>query len=186
MKIRLGLFAGMLGAAMLAGSPASAGLLGDSVTLNYNYPTESAVLESLGTETVSPTAPFSSFGQTAYLVTDSTLEITDISGSDIYFLAAAFNGVQLVDNTHSDITGVTIDSSSNLAGLTSSDISFDASDVWVNLEDLTTNPDTYVQLDIATSASTAVPEPSPLSLVLAGLALICGAFYFGRKRVIAS
>lgn len=29
----------------------------------------------------------------------------------------------------------------------------------------------------------AVPEPSPLSVMLAGLALIGGAMYFGRKKI---
>ena len=42
----------------------------------------------------------------------------------------------------------------------------------------------YMALDNVTLvSSTAVPEPSSLPMLLAGLGLIGGAFYFGRKKV---
>ncbi len=39
--------------------------------------------------------------------------------------------------------------------------------------------------DSVTVSAAAVPEPSSLPMLLAGLGLVGGALYFGRKRVLA-
>lgn len=44
-------------------------------------------------------------------------------------------------------------------------------------DDLTLNID---------GVATNIPEPSSLPLLLAGLGLVGGAFYFGRKKVVAA
>jgi len=149
-------------------SPASALLLGDTVHADYLFPNTTTVLESLGTATVSPTALFNSFGETNYLVTDNTLQITNVFGSDVPFGTAPFNGVEITDLTNAPITGVTVDPATNLAGFTAADVSFDASHILVNLQSLVTTPTTLVQLDIS-GAAPAIPEPASLALLVTGL-----------------
>jgi glycerophosphoryl diester phosphodiesterase len=160
----------LVGTAMAGFAPmAHAGLLGDNVQLDYIFPAAGDVFQTLGTATVSPTATFNSFSQTQYLVSDTTLQITNTIGSSVEFTSASFNGVELTDLTSADITGVTVDPATNLAGFVASDVTFDASHIFVNLQSLTTEADTLVQLDISTGA-VAAPEPASLALFGAGLA----------------
>lgn len=41
-------------------------------------------------------------------------------------------------------------------------------------------------IDLSPTSSLPMPEPSSLPILLAGVGLIGGAFYFGRKKVMAS
>jgi hypothetical protein len=148
--------------------PASALLLGNTVQADYLFPTQTSVFQILGTATVNPTALFNSFGQTNYLVTDDTLQITNVFRSDVTFLSAAFNGVEISDLTNAPITAVTVDSATNLAGFSAADVSFDASHIFVNLQSLVTTPTTLVQLDI-TGTAPAIPEPDSLALLAIGI-----------------
>jgi hypothetical protein len=148
-------------------SPASALLLGDTVQADYLFPTQTSVFQTLGTATVTPTALFNSFGQTNYLVTDDTLQITNVFRSDVTFQSAVFNGVEITDLTNAPITGVTVDPATNLAGFSAADVNFDASHIFVNLQSLVTTPTTLVQLDI--SGTTAIPEPDTLALLAIGI-----------------
>ena len=161
---RRGLFLAVMLGCLAIAPPASAGLIGDTVTVNYLFPDQSTLVEALGTQTVAPTALFNAFDQLDFKVTNNTLQITDVFPGNVLFTAAAFNGIHLIDESRDDITGVTLDPASNLTGFGADDITFDGSDIWVSIEDTIVHPNTYVQLDIS------VPEPVTLSLFGAGLA----------------
>ena len=167
-----------MAAIFTTGSPASAGLIGDSVTVDYYFPDTSTLTYHLGTKTVAPTALFNAFDQIDFLVTNNTLQITDTFPGQVIFTAQTFNGIHLTDNSQDGIVGVTLDPASNLAGFDPSDITFDGSDIWVNIEGVIINPKTYVQLDIA------VPEPFTLSLFGLGLAGLITIHR--RSRVVTS
>jgi hypothetical protein len=65
------------------------------------------------------------------------------------FTEAAFNGFEVIDlSSNPLISGVTIDSSTNMDGLNSSDIVFDSNAIWVNWQGLGFNSNTVVQLDV--------------------------------------
>lgn len=66
------------------------------------------------------------------------------------------------------ITGVTLDGSSNVPGFTSSNVTFDASDIAIDWASLG-NGGEQVVLDV-TSSGSSVPEPAEWTTMLAGLA----------------
>ncbi len=65
------------------------------------------------------------------------------------FASGSFNGFEVADVSGDPlISGVTIDPTTNMAGLTSSDVSFDSKDVWINWAGLNFDPSTIVKLDV--------------------------------------
>jgi len=155
---------------VFAGRTFASDLNGNSVTVNYLYPNMSTVYQTLGTGTVTGAGfTTNSFGQHQFTVFPSEITLTNVLGSDVNFLIGSFNGYQMIDNTGSPaITGVTV-AFNDVAGFTASDVSFDATDVWINMQGLTTTPGLDLQLDLQ-FASTSVPEPG--SLLLFGTALL--------------
>jgi hypothetical protein len=156
-------------------------LVGQTVDVSYLYPDQATVFQDLGSGTVTaPGFTVNSFGLTNYTVTGSQIIVTDALTQPVYFLFASFNGIEVSETGGSPvtITGATIDSTSNLAGFVPSDISFDASDVWLNLEDLTTQPGQQLVVDL-TFGNTAVPEPGSIVLSLIGVGLL----FTMRKRI---
>ena len=94
-------------------------------------------------------------------VSDNSITVSQFA-FDGTFTSAPFNGFEVVDlNGNPDISGVTIDAISNMAGLTSSDIFFDSNAVWVNWAGLSFNTNTVVKLDITFDPPL---EPSQVSL----------------------
>jgi hypothetical protein len=145
-------------------------LSGDNVTVNYLYPDVSTVFQALGTGTVTSGGfTVNSFGQHDLTVYPADITLTNVYGGDVMFLSGSFNGYELIDNTGAPpITGVSI-AFNDISGFSSSDISFDATHVWLNLEDLTTTSGQDLQVDLSFGTSSAVPEPATLSLVAVGL-----------------
>jgi hypothetical protein len=152
--------------------PAWAGLIGDSVSLDYIYGVDqNDVLQSLGTGTVIPAGVvFSSFTSHTLTVFDTQISLANVIGQPSIFTPNTFNGYRLTNLTGSPaITGLTIDSLTTQAGFDASRISFDATHVYLNMVGLTTQPGVDVVLDLQ-FASTAVPEPATFALFGLGLA----------------
>jgi hypothetical protein len=135
---------------LTAGNTLAAGLDGATVKIDYLYPTITAVYTALGTGMVTPGGyTVNSFGQNNYTVTDGTISLTNVFGSDITFDRSAFNGYGLtVLSGGESITGVTIDPATTQAGFGQERILFDATHVWLNMHGLTTVPGLDVKLDL--------------------------------------
>ena len=125
----------------LSGSQAFADLNGANVTVNYLFPDINSIFEVLGTGTVTGSGfTVNSFGQHDFTTFPTDLTLTNVFGGDVTFTAASFNGYQVVVNSGgSPITGVTI-AFNDIAGFDASRISFDSTDVWINLQSLETTP----------------------------------------------
>ncbi len=164
----------------LASGSALADLNNANVTVNYLYPEINDIYEVLGTGTVTSAGfTVNSFGQHNYTVYPSEIDLTNVSGGNINFTAADFNGYGLVVNSGgTPITGVTL-LYSDVPGFTLSDVTFDGTDVWLNMEGLTTSPGLDLQLGLQFGGGT-VPEPSSLLLLGSGVAAIFG---FVRKKL---
>lgn len=157
----------------LSGSQAFADLNGANVTVNYLFPDINSIFEVLGTGTVTGSGfTVNSFGQHDFTTFPADLTLTNVFGGDVTFTAASFNGYQVVVNSGgSPITGVTI-AFNDIAGFDASRISFDSTDVWINLQSLDTTPGLDLQLDLQFGTST--PEPGGLVLLGSGLLGVIG------------
>ena len=152
--------------------PASAGLIGQSVRVDYLYPDQSSVLQVLGSGVVSAGGfTVNSFGQHNYTVTDAQITLQNVAGTSINFLSNTFNGYELIETGGSPLafTGVTVDAATNVSGFNASRVSFDATHVFLNMQDLTTQNQQKVVLNLQFGAS-SVPEPLSAGMVGLGLA----------------
>ena len=102
--------------------------------------------------------------------------------------SAGFSGFGFFGNVVSEegaspntISGVTLDPASTVAGFTTSNISFDAKDVFADFNGITFRQGQNVTLNLS-FAPAAVPEPSPtLTFAVAGLGL-GGLVVVARRR----
>lgn len=171
--------AAVLAASTLASAPAFAGFVGHTVQADYMFPTVNTPYISMGTATVGAGLEFPGTAQTAQDIdfSDGNILLTYNLG---WGLAGrgTFDGWAFTDLTASDIVGVTL-AGTNMAGLTSSMLSFTGNQVFLNTLGLGSwGPGTYVSIDVQfADPAAAVPEPDVLALV--GLAL--GALAFARR-----
>ena len=135
-------------------------LFSQSVTLNYLYPTTSAVLESNGTQPIAAAgATFYTFGSILQtVVTGSSITITSPTGITALMDTVSFDGPQYVypavGSNAVTVIGVTIDPSSNVAGFDATRITFATHEVRVNLQNLVISPDFSIKLNLSTAALT--------------------------------
>ncbi len=179
--IRQVALAAVLGLLAVSGGRAEAGFLGDTVTIDYNYPTAGTVYSSSGPLTVSPTASYAPFGNATATVSNTQLTFTALLGTT--YVPAAFNGFTITDDSRNPlIVGVTIDPvTSPGVGFNASGISFTSNSVSVNFQSLTFLSTDNVTLDVS-FASSVIPEPS--SLLMAGISVLCGlgGYYYRLSR----
>ena len=175
------------GLAVLAHAPAHAqGLNGQMVNVTILSPDKATVYENEGTQTVASagTTFLDTHGNTTTTVTPGQVVFTFISTGT--FGEATFNGFQIAETggAPATITGVSLDSSSNLSGFDASRISFDTKDVFANVQGLSFVQGHNVTLDLSFLPPTpaAVPEPSAtLTFALAALGL-GGLMVAARKK----
>ena len=157
---------------VLSALPASAGLIGQPVTVDYLYPDQSTVLETLGSGTVTGLGfTVNSFGQHDVTVTDTQLILQNVADETISFTSAAFNGYEMIETGGSPvtITGFAVDGATDVSGFDASRVSFDGTHLFVNMNDLQTQAGQEVVLDLQ-FGGTSVPEPVSAGLVGLGLA----------------
>ena len=174
---RAALLASLLLLFVLSGVPAFADLDGANVTVNYLYPEIDQIYQVLGTGDVTPGGfTVNSFGQHDFTVFPNDLVLTNVFGSDVNFTSADFNGYGLVVNSGGTaITGVSI-AFNNISGFDLSRVTFDGTDVWINLQGLTTSPGEALDLSLQ-----FVPEPGSIALMGTGL---IAAFGVVRRRLL--
>jgi len=154
----------------LAGALQASVLAGNTVQTTYEFP-------SLGTNYAGPVnsvvgaglelSNFAGFVNIDFSDTNITITTTRNAGIN----AVAFDGLHFFDvfGGIPSFTGVTLNAATNYAGLTSSNISFAAKNIYVNVANLPGLSGQVISLDVSANSTPGVPEPATLGLV--GLAL---------------
>ncbi|HEV2674800.1 MAG TPA: PEP-CTERM sorting domain-containing protein [Aliidongia sp.] len=160
-KISAALFSAFL---FFAGSPAHAGLIGDTVGVSYYYPTKSSLYQSNQTQVVTANgATFTNVDGGDFNLTVSDGAITVAFNDAATWSQASFNGFDVTDVTHV-LPTITIDPSTTMAGLTSDRLSESGNSFYVNWQGLSFSPGMIVRFDVAN-----VPEPASMALFAMGL-----------------
>jgi hypothetical protein len=155
------------------GAAQAANLLGDTLHAYYVYPDDGALLEDLGTFTVTGGGHIFSEG---YEVTADQLIVT-VDPTGVFWLPANFNGLQFVDETASGpvITGLTLNAGATTAAAAAAgalaswtDHSFE-----VNFQNEQWGPNEKAVFDIQFGAGgkggSTVPEPAAWAMLITGL-----------------
>ncbi len=163
-------------------APASAGLVGQTIGIEYIFPDITTVYQDLGSNLVGTDGPTTFPGYFDFSFTDSSVITSNFQFASNWTVTD-FNGFHLYDfnGTAPAFTSVTINSLSNMAGLDASRITFDADNIYVNWNGLDFDAGTFVQLDI----NSAVPEAATWALMLAGFGMV-GTSMRRRKTVVAA
>ncbi len=135
----------------------------DTLIEYYLYPNLGTIFSVAPTFMVPATVMVGETGHTpifSLMVANNSITATDFT-FDSSFASGAFNGFEVADLTGADISGVTIDPSTNMAGLTASDISFSSNAVFVNWVGLSFTTNTIVKLDLTFDPPL---QPSQVSL----------------------
>lgn len=180
------LLAVLFAAILLPTAPARAGLLGTTITLNYNFLVPAASTDSLlVTSGVEVTCTGGGTGNanvcgmltapTQYLdIGDTTIAYSYVGGTPGGFNPTEPNGMEFLDlDIGGPITSVLL--STGIAGLDLSRISFTATSVAIDMHGLGLGFSNSFTLTLVT-----VPEPAALALLGAGLLGLVGVRAPGR------
>lgn len=169
----------LLATSALSATPASAALLlGKTVQLSHDFPVLGSPDAGVTSYTVGTSAPVDYAGLATYFATDTTFNMNVFCGQGCNWTTTSFNGFVLSDvsSTVDAFTGVTINAATNYLGFDASRVSFDADNIYVNLQGLTANG--TITLDI-NGAAGGIPEPAAWAMMLAGFGLVGAAM---RRR----
>ena len=182
--------------ASATGAPASAGLIGSTVTSQYyragGYDIGGGTHAYVVNGTA--TAPYKDYFTVK--VTDSQI-IYDYSPWDPTFPTSWTSSATSLDRDGlfiqsgsllsfagaPTILGVTVDAATNMAGFGASNVTFNGAEVAVNWSGLAFTNATRVVLNVQTPGGAgAVPEPSACAMLAIGLAGAAGLARAGRRR----
>ena len=176
----------LIGSALLIvlGSAARAQtFLGQAVEAQYFFPDLGTLLENDGTQTV--TAGGVTYDLCSTQVNTEVLPTQIIQTYTVgsTFNPSAFNGVELseVGGTPATITGVTVDATSDLPGFVAGDVTFDATDIFINDQSIPFDTSNQLVLDVGFGNPNSTPEPGAFALLM-GVGL-SGAAFLRRKRI---
>lgn len=150
--------------------PAHAGFLGHTIDADYRNPTIGTIHTNFAPLVVGAGLEYGPFGLFGVDLTDNQIVVSNLLGSQVYFLPAHFNGMSFFDvfATIDPILNVTINPATNVAGFDSSRVFFNQDTLWFNMQGLNHEAGQVVVLDVEFPASEA-PEPSTWLMLAAGL-----------------
>jgi hypothetical protein len=171
----LGCIGGVLLGIVLTTGPASAGFLGKTIGVDARFPDQGTVCCGSEQAVVSnvvefPAGSFPLYSGLAFVdIFDTQIEYGQTEATS--YTVAAFNGFRFFDalDDIDAITNVSINAATNLSGFDASRVSFDADNVFINLQGLFADSAHHVVLDVTFGPASAVPEPGTLVLVMAAL-----------------
>ena len=124
-----------------------AGWTGDTLDEVYYFPNLGTVYYT-SPNFVVPASGIAGYSGAPFQLSVNANSITASYTQNGSWFSASFNGFQVNDLSHSIISGVTLDSSSNMAGLSTGNISFGSNFVRVNWQGLSFSTSTVVKLDL--------------------------------------
>lgn len=178
-----------LAVCMFPVSANAAVLLGSTVTEEYRFP-----------ELLAP-YPFAEYLPQTFVVgagQESSIIVDDVTTFNVDFgdtslllnvdtvltnptwTSSNFNGIVFSSSNFSQLSGVGLNSSTNLSGFDLSRVTLTGDQLRLNFAGLSYDTNTIVGLDF--SANQAVPEPSTWAMMLLGFGLIGGAMRAARRK----